>query len=418
MQAARRLAGEGFQVIVLEASSEPGGRIHTLHPEGFSGPVEGGAEFIHGDLPLSLGLAAEAGAEVRPVKAQMTRKAGREGPGAEPAGGDDWESLMGADWDELMRRMDEMAADMPVADFMAQHFGAQRYAALRESVRRFAEGYDLADLHRVSTRSLYREWSREGEEEEYRVTGGYRRLIDFMVEDLRRKGGELYLSSPVTDIAWNEGRVEVWTMGGKVYGAGALVVSVSLGVLEMGLLRFSPELPEIGQAVRQLGYGSVIKILLEFRRPFWLEKKGKDRTLFVLSDQRVPTWWTQADDGSPLITGWLAGEGMRHFQSLDTEGRLRGCIESLAAIFSLDAASLRQELAASLVLDWAGAPFVRGGYSYDTVEAEKARAVLSRSIDGTIWFCGEALYEGEAPGTVEAALNSGLAVAEKIIAQS
>jgi monoamine oxidase len=330
---------------------------------------------------------------------------------------DDFEGFMGDDWGELMRQMHQLDGDMPIADFMARYFGAERYAALRESVRRFAEGYDLADLHRVSTRSLYREWSREGEDEEYRIGGGYRRLIDFMVEDLKSKGGELHLSSPVMDIAWNKGRVEVWTVNGKVYTSDTLIVSVSLAMLEKKLLRFSPALPEIDAAIRQLGFGSIIKILFEFKQAFWLKMKQKDQTLFILSDQPIPTWWTQSDDESRLMTGWLAGEGMRRFQSLDPEGRRQLCMESLAAIFSLDARHLRQELIASLVLDWAVAPFVCGGYSFDTVGAADARALLSQPVEGTLWFCGEALYEGEAPGTVEAALSSGLAVAERIIAQ-
>ena len=58
--AARRLSEAGFIVTVLEAAGRPGGRIMTIS-EGFSSVVEGGAEFIHGELPLSLQLAKEAG---------------------------------------------------------------------------------------------------------------------------------------------------------------------------------------------------------------------------------------------------------------------------------------------------------------------------------------------------------------------
>jgi predicted NAD/FAD-dependent oxidoreductase len=52
------------------------------------------------------------------------------------------------------------------------------------------------------------------------------------------------------------------------------------------------------------------------------------------------------------------------------------------------------------------------------VETGKARQQLLQPVEGTIWFAGEALYDGIAPGTVEAALTSGQEVAEKIIAQS
>jgi monoamine oxidase len=417
LQAARRLSAAGCSIVLLEAAAEPGGRISGLAPKGFSGPVEGGAEFIHGELPLSLGLAREAGIALKPLRAKMMRTTERS-EGLDGVGSaDDWEEWMGGDWGELMQKMEELAEDMPLADFLAEHFGGERYARLRESACRFAEGYDLADVHRVSTRFLYTEWAREGEDEEYRPEGGYRRMVDWLVDDYRCKGGVLHLSSPVEEVNWQKGRVEVRTAGGQVYAADRLVVTVSLGCLETGGLRFSPSLPGVEAVVRQLGYGSVIKILLEFRAPFWLEKKAKGQTLFVLSNQEVPTWWTQAEEDSRLFTGWLAGERMRRFQRLDEAGRLDSCLRSLAAIFSMDAGWLRQELTASLLLDWAGAPFVRGGYSFDTVGSADARALLSRPIEGTVYFCGEALYEGGAPGTVEAAFSSGLAVAERILAQ-
>src|SRR5439155_10977744 len=48
LAAARRLAGAGRRVIVLEARDRIGGRIHTLHDPAWPMPIERGAEFIHG----------------------------------------------------------------------------------------------------------------------------------------------------------------------------------------------------------------------------------------------------------------------------------------------------------------------------------------------------------------------------------
>ncbi|GGA95077.1 flavin monoamine oxidase family protein [Puia dinghuensis] len=421
LQAGRHLSKAGNRVTVLEAASEPGGRILPLAPRGFSKAVEGGAEFIHGPLPLSLELAKEAGVELQPVRAQLMRKpgaTGSNGAGDPDAAADgDWEGMLGDDWDELMQQMEAMTEDMPFEDFLSLHFAGERYAGLRQSVRRFAEGYDLADLHRVSTQSLYREWVREGEEEEYRPVGGYRRMIDFLVEECRRAGAEVICSSPVAEVHWQKGSVEVLTAGGASFTADKLVVTVSLGVLAAGDLRFHPVLPVVDEAVRRLGYGSVVKIFLEFKNPFWLEKKAEGETIFVISDQEIPVWWTQTEADSRVLTGWLAGENMRRFQHLDEKGRLASCLRSLAAIFYVEVGFLQRELAASLVLDWAEAPFVRGGYSFDTVGAADAKATLSRPVEDTIFFAGEVLYEGDAPGTVEAAFWSGRDVAEKIMAR-
>ena len=428
LMAARRLSGAGFVVTVLEASSSPGGRIFSLPAtgskwaglptaghEGFSTVVEGGAEFIHGELPLSLQLAKEAGIVLHPVQGDMVRL--QRGKSLTESGDHEF---MGKDWDELMERMEQLEDDVPIADFMAQHFPEDQYTALKDSVRRFAEGYDLADVHRVSTKALYNEWAREGEEEEYRLEGGYRRLIDFLVGECRKQGVGFHFSLPVEQVNWSPGGVEVIGEKGEVFKCDRLVVTASLGVLQADpeLLRFSPAIPIHRHAIKQMGYGSVVKILAEFKRPFWKERKPAGKTLFIISEEAIPTWWTQPDDSDCLLTGWLAGANMKAFQQLSEEKRSESCFQSLGAIFSIDKEVIRQELVVLKILDWANPPYVRGGYSFDTVETGKARHQLLQPVEGTIWFAGEALYDGIAPGTVEAALTSGHEVAEKIIAQS
>lgn len=426
--AARRLSAAGFVVTILEAGSSPGGRMLTLPsplskwmglptPDlgVFSSVVEGGAEFIHGDLPLSLQLVKEAGIVLHPVRWQMVRLQ----RGKRLSDRSDQE-FMGKDWGELMEKMGSLEEDVPIADFMDRHFSNDRYEGLRESVRQFAEGYDLANLHRASTKALYQEWVREGENEEYRLEGGYRHLIDFLVAACRKNGASFHFSSPAERVNWSSGGVEVIGANGAVFTADRLLVTASLGVLQADpeLLIFSPAMPLYRDAARQLGYGSVIKILAEFKSAFWKEQKASGRSLFIISEEAIPTWWTQPDDATCLLTGWLAGANMLAFQQLSEADRLENCFSSLGAIFSMDQEVIRKELVVLQLLDWAVSPFIHGGYSYDTVNAGKARKQLLEPVCGTMWFAGEALYEGIAPGTVEAALTSGEEVAQRIIARS
>jgi len=410
LQAGRRLSKAGYTVTVLEANAVPGGRIHTLPagaPTGFSIIVEGGAEFIHGDLPLSLELAAEAGVVLQPLHSHMIQlRGGRE---------QDFHT----DWDELFRQMEMLPADMPFADFLAEYFSGDRYFVLRDSVSRMAEGYDLADLRTASTKSLYREWAgEENGQEGYRPEGGYRRLIDHLARVCEEQGCVIRYENFVSRVRWERDKVEVETLKGQVYTAELLVTTVSLGVLKGAGIAFSPELPEGHRgAIKKLGFGSVIKVLLEFDQPFWNGRGEEGKTLFVLSDAELPTWWTQSVEGCPLISGWVTGEKMRAFQALDKEQRVGSALRSLASIFDIDSAVLRSRLKTSLILDWEAAPAIRGGYSFDTVGAAEARAALSQPVDGTLFFSGEGLYEGDVPGTVEAAFCSGVTVADKIIAQ-
>lgn len=449
--AARELSAAGLSVLVLEAAAMPGGRIFTLEDKGFSGYVEAGAEFVHGALPITLQLLKEGGISYRPIKGRMVQvQKGEWGK----------QNMFAGEWDELMEKMQALEEegpekDIPIADFLAREFPGEKHAGLRMSVQRFAEGYDLADIGTASTLALHKEWKEEGQEE-YRINGGYGRLVHFLVDQCRTMGCQIHYGSPAKEIRWQKGRVEVVTAGGQSFAGGKLLITASLGILQMdasslappsadpsgpsqsatsqpsqvaasspadpsqltassGALSFYPPIPDYQRAVQQMGYGSVIKILIEFREPFW-EDKGKGVS-FILSDEEVPTWWLQSPENSSLLTGWLTGSAMKRFRTFDKDRRMDLCLQSLASIFGRDIGFMREQLVASYVADWPSAPYIKGGYSFDTVESENARRLLCTPIQQTIYFAGEALYEGPSPGTVEAAFTSGKEAAEKIIAQ-
>lgn len=399
--AARRLSASGFNVHLIEAAEFAGGRIRTVSISGFPAPVEAGAEFVHGDLPVTVALAREAGVSL--VNTHFEQMA----VGSQAAGP--------SYWDEMMEKMGRLDKDVAVADFLSTYFGGEKYEMLRRSVRGFAEGYDLADLNSASTKALYAEWSSEEGTPGYRPEGGYGRLVDFLVRQCDRLGVAMHFSTPVTEIHWQEGSVDLVTGGGSNYEGAAVLVTVSLGALFR--LAFKPAIPDYLQAARRIGYGSVVKILLNFRSAFWRKKKGDETTLFVLSDQPVPTWWTQTGATSTLLTGWLTGENMRRFLRLDEKGQVDACLASLERIFSLGTGDLRNELMACYIIDWGQQPNVYGGYSFETVTTPESRRVLNTPVGDTVYFAGEAVDEGQAPGTVEAAFHSGLVAAEKIIAR-
>jgi monoamine oxidase len=155
---------------------------------------------------------------------------------------------------------------------------------------------------------------------------------------------------------------------------------------------------------------------MEFHEPFW-HKKGKGIS-FILSDEEIPTWWLQSTNKSHLLTGWLTGAALKKFQGLDSDVQVEFCLSSLASIFARDIPFLKQQLKAVYIADWPSAPFVQGGYSFDTVDSQQARKIMRIPVQQTLFFAGEALYEGASPATVEAAFTSGEEVAKKIIAGS
>ena len=67
------------------------------------------------------------------------------------------------------------------------------------------------------------------------------------------------------------------------------------------------------------------------------------------------------------------------------------------------------------IICWDNNPYVKGGYSFNTLNSEKAKKKLREPIDNSIYFAGEAIYSGEFQGTVEAALVSGRDVVREMI---
>jgi monoamine oxidase len=407
--AARELATAGRRVLLVEARDYLGGRAHTLTPPGFTQAIEAGAEFMHGEVPLTRALLAEAG-----IGWQAT--AGRTyvvQDGEARADVDFFEQLP-----RVLAKLEELAEDLPLADFLAQEFPGPTHAELRANATQFAEGYDAADAQRVSAQALRDEWQAGGAEDSPRPLGGYGPLFAWLAAQAQSAGAELHLGTPVQEIRWQPGQAEVLTTTGTTYHARQVLCTVPLGVWQRaagqpGYLAFSPDLPAHRAAAAQLGFGEVIKFVLEFKTPFWHEQLPELE--FLLSEAPVPTWWSQLPDPRPLLTGWVAGPAAQRLRAASLATLQQLALTSLAQLLSTSVPALQAQLSASYIRNWGAEAYAYGAYSYPTVGAPAARAVLAAPVAKTLFWAGEGLYEGPAGGTVEAALVSGQQAARSLL---
>jgi len=408
LMAAHTLVKAGKKATILEARNRTGGRIHTLYDASFFKKAELGAEFIHGDLPLTLQLLQEAGIPIQPAKLNMWRY--HNGKFVQ-------EEEHIPHWDLLMKKLDELNEDMPIATFLDKYFAGEKYEQLKRSVKQFVAGYDTADPANASAFALRAEWQNEDDDAQHRITGGYCALISYLAEYVKAAGNEIKLNVVVKDIHWQAGQVQVITTDDKTYQASQLIIALPLGILQLneaegGAIRFHPSLPQHAAAVRQIGFGSIIKILLHFDAPLWEEKTNgeiKD-SAFLFTDEAIPTWWTQGN-GSPLLTGWLGGNKAYEWRDKSDEEIWQMALQTLSVLFKLDTETLKNRLIAWHVANWTTDPYTRGSYAYDMTGSENARQLLNNPVNNTLFFAGEYLYSGPAMGTVEAALNSGKATA-------
>lgn len=418
LMAAYTLAKAGKAVTVLEARDRIGGRIHTLNNSLFSTPVEMGAEFVHGNLPVTLSLLKEAGINTSDVAFEMWQY--RNGKFEES------EAFVEG-WDGFLKELNKLEKDMPLHDFLEHNFAEEKYAAMRAQIESYVSGYDTADVRDASAFALRNEWNHEDEDAQHRVDGGYGTLMQYLADVCLDAGNEIMLNTIVTEVLWKNNTVKVITASGTIYESEKIIIALPLGVLQAteeteAAIVFKPPLSKQTEAIHNIGFGSVIKILLEFEDIFWerdavtdLAQADLSTMGFLFSDEAIPTFWTQAPAHSPLLTGWLGGPPADEKKDMTDEEILQLSLALLGNIFKITPAALKDKLAAWEVANWTTDPYTLGSYAYATVNSPEARKVLKQSVDKTIFFAGEYLYEGPAMGTVEAALTSGRDAAEMLL---
>jgi monoamine oxidase len=405
LMAANELLEKGYSVVILEASDRLGGRIHTAYNPKFGRPVEKATEFIHGNLPLTMELIKKAKIDRKPVKGKMFRS--EEGQWKE-------QKDFAEGWEQILQKMNEVREDLTFADFLDQYFPPAKYDVLRKTATRFAEGFDVADINKVSTIYLRAEWMEE-DHEQYRIPGGFDQLTDFLAGQCSKKKGGILTSQKVNTIQWKKNTVTVTTNEAVSFIANKVIVTVPLGILQADppLINFKPSVNKYLEAARKIGFGNVVKLLLQFKKPFWEEKKKN--LGFVFSTEKIPTWWTQIGINGNLLTGWAGGGQAMRIDSASDAQILDMALKSLSKIFEIDISQVGLLLSAATVANWKNDPFSKGAYSYGTLETVAARQLLNSPIDDTIFFAGEGLYEGSSPGTVEAALASGRNTARNLM---
>jgi monoamine oxidase len=404
--AAKKLSAQNKRVVLLEARDRLGGRINSITLENLPGLVlEYGAEFIHGKLPATLELLKEYKIPFHPVEGEMVNLT-KESLSAHE----------GVAWNKLVQKMSELKKDVTLSDFLDDHFPGEKNVSFKNSIKKYASGFDLADPDSASTMALYREWNAESDDQ-FRIEGGYKELVIALYNDCIRSGCKMFTSTIVKEIAWSKESVKVLTVTEKLFTASKVLITIPGGILteetKKGFIHFKPSIAEKIDAYRNIGFGSVIKIFLVFNAAFW-ESQYKDAGFFFTPDA-IPTWWTQNPKKNNLLIGWLGGcEAKKWIQQTD-EKILEAAIDSLALSFGLPKEQLNKRLLYSKIVNWYIEDFTHGGYSFSKVDTSMAKKQLNEPAENTIYFAGEALYDGPMQGTVEAALQNGIETAEKMM---
>lgn len=290
------------------------------------------------------------------------------------------------------------------------------------------EGYDAADATRVSTLGTIDEWcgGSAADAATFRPQCGYDSLLHALAGVLDSKCVHMQLGTIVREIRWGRGKVRIATTqheSARHVLARQAIVTLPLGILQLppqapNGVRFVPALTGKQEALSKLGTGSVIKLMLQFREPFWEEIDGgryADAAFFHAPRIAFPTFWTMLPVRASLLTAWAAGPAAAQLAGLSEGELVQTALQCLRKVFAGHERRLA-DFQGAYVHDWQADPFACGAYSYVVADGGNARELLARPLDGTLFFAGEAADTGGESGTVAGALESARRAVKQLLA--
>lgn len=418
LAAARQLHDAGLRVLVLEGRDRIGGRVYTQRDPRSTLPIELGAEFLHGDAPQVREIADTAG--LTEVEISGTRW--RAAHGRLTRDDDFWAGL-----DRVLGKADpKREPDRPLSALLAERPGGRRFAEDRRLAREFVEGFHAAEVDRISERAIAEGGNPAAEPESQRIgriITGYDAVPTWLASTIAPR---IHLGTMAHAVEWTPGRVSVRTRGASegVVRARAAVVTLPVSLLHAGArgrgaIRFTPEVDAIREAAAGVAMGQVqrVGVLLDGPLPeLFAERRQRqlqNATFIMARGVAVPVWWTAFPVRSGLMIGWAGGPAAIALGRAPREIVPRA-IAALADTIGIDRRTLRRHVVGTFHHNWCGDPFARGAYSYALVGGSDAAATLSRPLQRTLFFAGEATDAEGRTGTVHGAIATGRRAAAQV----
>lgn len=401
LAAASQLAESGHSVIILEGRERIGGRTWTDTSLGL--PLDMGASWIHGvkSNPITK-LADRFNAQRIATDYDDMIVYDADGHALSDAQSDkidsDFEKMM----EQVYELQEELESDISLQAAIER--SAKNTRNLTYAVNTTIEHEYAAD---VSDLSLF-EWDQDQEEApggDVIFPKGYVQLVNGLAQGLDIRTG-----ARVETIDYSGETVRIGTSKGE-FACQRVVVTLPLGVLKKGIVRFSPELPAKKQkSISRLNMGVLNKVYLKFPTVFWDE----DSTMIGYIAEQKGRWceWlnVQKFTGEPVLLGFNAGAYGVEIESESDEEIVAGAISVLRRIYGDEV----PDPEGWAITRWMSDPFSYGSYSHIPPGASGADYdELARPVGNRLFFAGEATYRAY-PSTVNGAYLSGVRAAKEI----
>jgi monoamine oxidase len=394
--AARALRSAGKRYILIEARDRVGGRLWTNTDLGQ--PFDAGGAYIHfADRNPWTEIAAEAGIDARGGQRLWSGSiAYRNGAALSPdAAASRWEGMR-----KVAEAYEEVDERRDVSIAVALEDEDQQVRDLGRIQSQMAAGED-PEWVSVS------DWNKLESGQNRLVPGGYGSLAIRAAEPL-----DVRLGVRATEINWSGQLVAVTTDKGVIRARKA-IVTVPIGVLKAGRIRFTPGLPgEQARALDGLRMGALSKIALRFKD----DRFGFSAHQFLAEigePGRAITFEAWPFD-SDLIVATFGGDYARGLARQGEPAAIDHALERFIRIAGSDA---RKAFTGGKLAGWSEDPFALGSYAVVLPGRLRARDSLAKPVGDKLWFAGEAtagIYAMTAGGAYFAGRDAAKAIIQKL----
>ena len=407
LSAARRLQAAGREVLVLEARDRIGGRVWTSGrwPEL---PLDLGATWIHGVRGNPITELAD-GLQAKRLRTEYDRSVLHDTDGSAVEGPravalDALRKRL-ADALERAQQRDRDVSVQSVVDALATKIKAT--PAQRRDLA-FAVSADIEQEYAGGASQLSAYGFDAADDfggGDMLFADGFRVIADHLAEGL-----QIELDQVVREIHWRRGMVRVVTSSGE-FEAQQVLITLPLGVLKAGSVRFVPELPAAKrEAIKRLGMGTLNKCYLKFSEAFW--DKEADWLEYLPETPGAWTEWVsfQRVARQPVLLGFNAADRGVEIEGWSDKAIVEDAMRTLRIMHGDD---IPEPLDVQMTR-WHRDPFARGSYSFNALGTTPAtRDALAAPLEGALFFAGEAT-ERNYFSTTHGAYLSGLRAAREM----
>jgi monoamine oxidase len=393
LAAARLLQARGIGFELVEIRTRIGGRART-DTSYFGVPVDFGCAELHqGNVNPWLGYARASGFEVvrLPSGGAIFDGSVELGPAEAQAVSLEVERRHNA-----MRRLCLARQDVSVAAAMPADRSGRWDPSIRLWLGPVSAGVDLEDWSLL-------DWCEARGGDNWHARAGFGAIIAHF-----GRGLPVRLDTRVREIAWSGRSVSVETDRGRIR-AKAAIVTLPVGVLKDGAVKFTPELPDWKtRSLDGLAIAHYIRVLLKFRDDVFGRPNGSWVAHRVGSAEGFSFWINPGGHG---VTHAVAGG--RFAVDLELAGADEAVDLAVSILRRMFGSKIDRAFEEGTSTVWTQDPFARGAWTEVGPGHFGAREALLTPFGGRVFFASEACHR-RMPGTAGGAALIGDAVARRV----